>query len=221
MKEKVLPNFKMQSLQPVIVQAAETNEVLMLGFTNEEAFVKSVNSGYAHFYSRTRKKIWMKGETSGNVQKIKDILIDCDNDSILFKVEQRGGACHTGYHSCFYRSYSGETVSEKVFDPAKVYDEKKVLDDLFEIIEKRKQTLPAGSYVASLMRDTDTKTSLNKICEKVGEEALETILAAKDGVKSDIVYESSDLIFHLFVLLSRLDISPYEIYKELKGRYKG
>ena len=108
-------------LIPAIVQDHETNEVLMLAYMNEESFKKTVDTGVAHYFSRSRNKLWKKGETSGNVQVIREILIDCDEDTILLKVEQTGGACHTGYRSCFYRKWGGQIVGEKIFDPKDVY----------------------------------------------------------------------------------------------------
>lgn len=220
-EQKVQPDFAKQELIPVTVQDVKSNEILMLAYTNEEAFNKTLETGYAHYYSRSRKKIWMKGESSGNVQKIVEIRLDCDNDALLYIVEQTGAACHTGHYSCFYRNIEGAKTANQIFTPEQIYDEKKILDDLYEIIEQRKKTMPEGSYVAKLLAEDESKSSLNKILEKLGEEAIETILASKDGKREDVIYEAADLIFHLFVLLSKLDISPYEIYGELKRRYKG
>ena len=108
-------------LLPAIVQDHETKEILMLAYMNEEAFKKTVDTGVAHYFSRSRNKLWRKGETSGNEQIVKEILIDCDEDTILLKVKQSGGACHTGYRSCFYRKWGGKVIGEKVFDPKDVY----------------------------------------------------------------------------------------------------
>ncbi|MDY6964480.1 MAG: phosphoribosyl-AMP cyclohydrolase [Halobacteriota archaeon] len=108
-------------LVPAIAQDFETGEILMLAYMNEEALIKTVETGVAHYWSRSRSKIWRKGETSGNEQSVKDILVDCDEDAVLLKVKQIGGACHTGYRSCFYRRLDGEIVGEKLFDPEDVY----------------------------------------------------------------------------------------------------
>ncbi len=110
-----------KGLIPAVSQDVETNKVVMLAYMNEEAFRKTKKTDIAHYYSRSRDEIWKKGETSGNIQKVKQILVDCDADSLLLKIEQEGGACHTGYYSCFYRTIEGEEVSEKVFEPEEVY----------------------------------------------------------------------------------------------------
>ena len=134
-KQKQIDNFieimdfsKLQGgLIPIVAQDHETNEILMLAFANEEAVRKSLQTGYAHYYSRSRQTLWKKGESSGNVQEIKNVIIDCDNDSILLKVDQKGGACHKGYYSCFYNEYTEEgnmlLIGKEVFDPDEVYDD--------------------------------------------------------------------------------------------------
>lgn len=120
-------NFeKANGLVPVVVQDYKTEEVLMLAYMNEEAWNKTLKTKKAHFYSRSRNKLWLKGETSGNVQEVKEIYIDCDNDTILLKINQIGGAaCHTGYISCFYRDEKGNITGEKIFDPGEKYDKNK------------------------------------------------------------------------------------------------
>ena len=116
---------KLNGLVPAVVQDCKTNKVLMVGFMNEEAYKKTLKTGKATYYSRSRNKLWTKGETSGNFQKVKEILVDCDNDTLLLKVEQKGGAaCHTGYESCFYRDIKGKVIGKKMFDPEKVYKNK-------------------------------------------------------------------------------------------------
>jgi phosphoribosyl-AMP cyclohydrolase len=113
--------FSDGGLIPVIVQDATTREVLMMAYANEEAVRLTQSTGYAHYYSRSRKKLWKKGEESGHFQKVKQVLVDCDEDCLIYEVEQTGAACHTGYRSCFYRTLEGETIGKKVFDPEKVY----------------------------------------------------------------------------------------------------
>ena len=221
MTTEVKPDFEKQPLLPAVVQDFESGEVLMLAYVNEEAYNLSLSTGFTHFFSRSRNRLWKKGEESGNVQAIKEVRIDCDNDTVLFKVAQTGAACHTGHYSCFYRNPAGDEVSPSIDTEENIYGKKKILDDLYEIIEQRKKLRPEGSYVVKLLTDTEKKTSLNHILEKVGEEAVETIIAAKEGNRYDIIYETADLIFHLFVMLSKTEIKPDDIYDELKRRYKG
>jgi Phosphoribosyl-AMP cyclohydrolase len=114
-------NFAGDGLIPVIVQDAKTREVLMMAYANEEAVQLTQSTGYAHYYSRSRKKLWKKGEESGHFQKVNQVLVDCDEDCLIYEVEQAGAACHTGYRTCFYRTLEGETLGKKVFDPEKVY----------------------------------------------------------------------------------------------------
>jgi phosphoribosyl-AMP cyclohydrolase len=114
-------NFAGDGLIPVIVQDATTREVLMMAYANEEAVHLTQSTGYAHYYSRSRKKLWKKGEESGHFQNVKQVLVDCDEDCLIYEVEQTGAACHTGYRTCFYRTLEGETIGKKVFDPEKVY----------------------------------------------------------------------------------------------------
>lgn len=121
----MIPLHYSEGLIPVVVQAAGTGEVLMVAYANEEAVQRTEKTGFAHFYSRSRKKLWKKGEESGHVQKVTQILVDCDEDCLLYQVEQTGAACHTGYHSCFYRTLDGQIVGEKIFDPSRVYGQKK------------------------------------------------------------------------------------------------
>jgi phosphoribosyl-AMP cyclohydrolase len=116
--------FDERGLVPVVVQDVNTKEVLMVAWANEEAIKLTKETGLAHYFSRSRRKLWRKGENSGNVQKVRRILVDCDEDTLLYEVEQTGGACHTGFRSCFYRTIEGEVVGVKVFDPKEVYDER-------------------------------------------------------------------------------------------------
>ena len=214
--------FDEKGLIPVVVQDFYNNQVLMVAYANEEAVKKTLESGYAHYYSRSRKELWKKGETSGHTQKVKQIFYDCDEDTLLIKVEQKGAACHTNHRSCFYREfYRGSTKeTEKVIDEdfnGIIYDrgidKNGILSTLYELLIDRKGKLPEGSYTAKLFRK-----GINKIAKKIGEEAAEVIIAMKDADDSETVYESADLVFHLLVGLAYFDIPPEAVLKELQRR---
>lgn len=210
-------------LIPAIVQEVSTKEVLMLAWMNREAIEKTLSTGEVWFYSRSRQKMWKKGETSGHIQKLKGFYYDCDADALLVLAEQMGGAaCHEGYTSCFHNKVQPEgTVTvegEKKFDPNQVYGEKtpgpEIINDLFQVILSRKAERPEGSYTTYLF-----DKGVDKICKKVGEEAAEVIIGAKN-TKEELTYEVSDLIYHLLVLLANQGVSTEEIYKELAKRRK-
>ncbi len=215
--------FDEKGLIPVVVQDFYNNQVLMVAYADKEAVEKTLESGYAHYYSRSRKKLWKKGETSGHTQKVKQIFYDCDEDTLLIKVEQRGAACHTNHRSCFYREfYRGQTrevqpVIEKGFNGI-IYDydvkDEDILSKLYALLAARKRDLPKDSYTAGLF-----KGGINVIAKKIAEEAGETIIAMKDGDESEIIYESSDLIFHLLVGLVYFDIPHTSLFKELSRRF--
>jgi len=208
--------FNQEGLIPAIVQDAEGGEVLMMAWMNEEALKRTLETGLSHFYSRSRQRLWMKGEESGHLQRVKEVLYDCDHDVLLLKVEQTVASCHTGHRSCFFeRLYpTEEEASPKAFDPEVAYGSRKVLDRLYQVILERKTTLPADSYVASLL-----KQGQEKIFKKLAEELTELVLASKDGKREAIVYEAADLLFHLLVLLGFHEIPPEEIDRELKRRF--
>lgn len=209
--------FDANGLIPVITQDYKTNEVLMLAYMNEEAFKKSVETGKVHYFSRSRNKLWLKGETSGHYQIIKSIKPDCDNDALLIKVEQVEAACHTGHYSCFYREVDKDVVketSDKVFDEKEVYgDKSKVLQEVYDVIVDRTINPKEGSYTNYLF-----EKGLDKILKKVGEETAEVIIASKNKDKGEIVYEISDLFYHLFVLMVERGVKLDDIYDELKKR---
>ena len=194
--------FNEQGLIPAIAQDEATGKVLMVAYMNEEAVNLTLEKKIAHYYSRSRQKLWLKGETSGNIQKVKSFILDCDYDTILLKVEQTGVACHTGSYSCFHNP---------VFDDAIEGD---VLDKLYEIILQRKTQPKEGSYTNYLF-----EKGIDKILKKVGEESAEVIIGAKN-TKEELIYEASDLIYHLLVLLVNEGVNLSEIYQELKGRMK-
>jgi len=202
MKKLIIKNLdfkKMNGLIPAIIQDVETESVLMLGFMNEQALAKTLKDNYVTFFSRTRNRLWQKGETSGNKLKVIDIKNDCDNDSLLIKVKTKGPTCHTGKYSCF-----GDNPG---------ITETKFLSSLFSIIEDRKKKLPKNSYTTSLFKD-----GLKKIIGKIAEETSEVIYSAKKESKKRLIEESSDLMYHLFVLLSYKEISMLDIEKELIKR---
>lgn len=216
---EIVKNIKFddKGLIPVIAQDYNTNEVLMMAYMNKEALEKSLETGKAHYFSRSRNKLWQKGETSGHYQYIKSIKIDCDNDALLIKVEQVEGACHTGHYSCFYREISEKEglkeTQEKVFDEKEVYDGAKVLKEVYDVMVDRTINPKEGSYTNYLF-----EKGLDKILKKVGEEAAEVIIAAKNKDKGEIVYEISDLFYHLFVLMVERGVKLDDIYNELKKR---
>jgi phosphoribosyl-ATP pyrophosphohydrolase/phosphoribosyl-AMP cyclohydrolase len=199
--------FNQDGLIPVITQNYYTGKILMQAYANKEAIEETLKSGYATYFSRSRNALWRKGETSGNYQKIMDIKVDCDEDSIIYLVVEEGPACHTGEESCFYRNLNLEKDSKPVpFE---------ILHKLYEKIQERKETMPEGSYVASLF-----KKGSDKIIQKVGEEAVEAIIALKNKNKDEIVYETSDLLFHLLIALVDAGVKLSDIEEELLKRYK-
>ena len=209
--------FDEKGLVPVVVQDYVSKEVLMVAYMNEEALQKTEESGLAHYWSRSRGKLWQKGETSGHVQKVKSIKIDCDNDTLLLMVEQTEAACHTGHYSCFYREADGKGLtetSETVFDAEKVYgDRAKILKKVYDVIVDRTINPKEGSYTNYLF----TK-GIDKILKKVGEETAEVIIASKNNDKGEIVYEVSDLIYHLLVLMVERGVKLDDIFAELEKR---
>ncbi len=196
--------FDSNGLIPAIVQDAETLKVLMLGYMNAESIKLTHQSGNVTFYSRSRNEIWEKGATSGNYLKFESMHRDCDNDALLVVARPEGPACHTGNTSCFYQD--GETPeTSAVF-----------LEKLEALLQGRKKEMPEGSYTTSLF-----KKGIDKIAQKVGEEAVETVIASKNQNDDEFIYEASDLIFHLLVLCTEKGIPLEKLIEELKGRHKG
>jgi phosphoribosyl-ATP pyrophosphohydrolase/phosphoribosyl-AMP cyclohydrolase len=192
-------NFsKLNGLVPAVIIDNYTEKVLMLGFMNKESLKKTIASGKATFYSRSRKTLWTKGETSGNFLLVKKILNDCDNDSLLIYADPVGPVCHSGDYSCF------PITNEKL----------NFLETLSEIIKQRKNDLPKDSYTAQLF-----KYGSDRIVQKVGEESVEVLIAAKNKNRKEIVYESADLLFHLMVMLIDNGIELQEVVSELKSRH--
>jgi phosphoribosyl-AMP cyclohydrolase / phosphoribosyl-ATP pyrophosphohydrolase len=209
--------FDANGLVPAITRDAESGEVLMMAFMNRAALEQTLATGRMHYYSRSRQKLWMKGESSGHVQTVREIRFDCDADCLLVSVEQEGAACHTGHKSCFYRIWDEagvRTEGEKLVDAAAIYGEKDILDAVYHVIQERRQNPSEKSYVASLFAK-----GLDKILGKIGEEATETAVAGKGGDPEEVVYEVADLFFHTLVLLGWYDLPPERIYAELRRRF--
>ncbi len=205
-------DWQKHPLIPVVVQDAETKEVLMLAYMNEEAFRRSRESGYAHYFSRSRQRLWKKGESSGHTQKIVKMLLDCDGDTLLLKVHQKGVACHTGRPSCFFNDLeTGETTVESKVDPGAVYG---AIDTLYHTILERKNADPKSSYTAKLLQG-----SQNGMLKKIVEEAGEFCFAVKDDNEEEIIYECADLVYHTLVALGSKEISPDRIRQELARRF--
>ncbi len=204
-----------KNLIPAIIQDATTGEVLMLAYMNRQSLEKSLETGMTWFWSRSKNKLWNKGETSGSIQEIKEIKYDCDGDSLLVSVEQTGNACHTGNRSCFYRVL-GEISRDIDFEKnSRSIPAGEVLYELYGIIERRIKDKVPDSYSYSLH-----KKGLDQIIKKIGEESTEIIIASKYQKKKDIINEIADLIYHLLVLFVEKNISLDEVFGELKSRRK-
>lgn len=206
---------KNTGLIPAVIQDYKTNEVLMLAYVNKESLKKSISTGTTWFWSRTKKRLWNKGETSGNIQKIKEIKYDCDGDALLISVEQIGNACHTGMKSCFYRTL--ENIDNNL-DFKKYFKEnskQNILDELYGVIESRIKNKVSDSYTYSLHRK-----GLDEIIKKFGEESMEVILSSKHQEKQDMISEIADLVYHLLVLMVEKKITLNELFDELKNRRK-
>lgn len=191
---------KMNGLVPVIIQDYRTKNVLMLGFMNKEAYDKTVETNKVTFYSRSRKCLWTKGETSGNYLNVVSIKNDCDNDTLLIKVIPEGPVCHTGTDTCWGEN---NDVNHLMF-----------LSELQDFIERRHKEMPEGSYTTSLFKD-----GLNRMAQKVGEEALEAVIEAVNGTDERLIYEASDMFYHLIVLLTSKNKRIEEVAKELQQRH--
>jgi phosphoribosyl-ATP pyrophosphohydrolase/phosphoribosyl-AMP cyclohydrolase len=194
------PDFeKGNGLLPVIIQDFDTNKVLMLGYMNEEALQKTQAEGLVTFFSRSKNRLWTKGESSGNFLKVKQISIDCDEDTLLIKVAPQGPVCHTGTDTCFSEKNEGSAF----------------LFQLESVIIDRKRSLNDDSYTASLF-----KKGINKIAQKVGEEAVELVIEAKDDNKELFLGEAADLLYHYLVLLSAKDFSLSDVIETLSKRHR-
>lgn len=191
---------KMGGLVPAIIQDADTLKVLMMGFMNEEAYKKTEETGLVTFYSRTRKCLWTKGETSNNFLHVVSIQNDCDKDTLLIKVHPDGPTCHTGTDTCWGEK---NTPNPLLF-----------LSELSNFIETRYKEMPEGSYTTSLFKD-----GLNRMAQKVGEEALELVIEATNGTNDRLIYEGSDMLYHLIVLLTSKGLRIEDMARELQERH--
>ena len=191
---------KMGGHVPAIIQDNVTRKVLMLGFMNKEAYDKTVETGKVTFWSRTRNCLWTKGETSGNFLNVKEILLDCDKDTLLIKARPEGPVCHTGADTCWNEQNSVDL---------------NFLSYLQDFIDRRFKEMPEGSYTTSLF-----KSGVNRMAQKVGEEAIETVIEATNGTDDRLIYEASDLIYHLIVLLTSKGHRIEELAAELVKRHK-
>jgi len=191
---------------PVIVQDSSTNRVLMQAYMDEKALLLTLGSGKTHFLSRTKGRIWMKGEESGHYSLVQNAFLDCDNDAILFKVQQVGPVCHTGEETCFFKPIKAE--DRQAVDA-------KMLERLFEVIKERIRNPTEMSYVSRLTSKGD-----DAVLQKIGEEATEIILAAKENNVKEITHEATDEIFHILVMLAQKGVPLNNIFEELERRHK-
>lgn len=198
-------SFDARGLIPVVTQDAVTGQVLMLAYANQEAVTKTLETREAHYYSRSRGELWHKGATSGHIQHLVEIRYDCDEDALLYRVQQTGAACHTGEYSCFYRSL-GEPTPPGIGE---------MMGTLEHVVEARLRSLPEGSYVAKLH-----ERGLGYVSQKVVEEAGESIVAALEGKTDELVGEAADLLFHLTVLLKESGVGLQEVAAKLSERHQ-
>ncbi|MFY9072244.1 bifunctional phosphoribosyl-AMP cyclohydrolase/phosphoribosyl-ATP diphosphatase HisIE [Aliarcobacter butzleri] len=203
---------KMNNLIPVITQDAKTNEVLMLAYMNKEALELTIKTNYAHYFSRSKQRIWKKGESSNHLQEIVKILVDCDNDTLLLKVNQTGVACHTGRKSCFYTNLkTDKIISDIEINTTAAYG---VIDTLYHTICERKDEDVSKSYTAKLL-----KGNQNSMLKKIVEEAGEFTFAVKDDNEEEIIYEAADVTYHVLVALASKNINPDRVKQELARRF--
>jgi len=201
--------FDERGLVPVVAQDARTGEVLMLAWANAQALRLTAETGWAHYWSRSRGELWKKGETSGNAQEIVEVRVDCDADAVLYRVQVVAGgpACHTGERSCFYRRVDADELREGG-------DPRGILSRMEEIVASRDAERPEGSYTTYLFA-----SGVDKILKKVGEEATEVVIAAKNEGTADLASESADLLYHLMVLWRARQLSPDEVWDVLQSRF--
>jgi len=199
--------FDDRGLVPVVTQDARTGEVLMLAWATAEALRLTRVTGRAHYWSRSRGALWIKGETSGHAQEVVDVRVDCDADAVLYRVWQTGPACHTGERSCFHRAVEGEGF-------AAAADPRPMVARLEEIVAERERERPEGSYTTYLFAQ-----GVDKILKKVGEETAETLIAAKNGDNAELASESADLLFHLMVLWRARGMDADAVWNELERRF--
>lgn len=197
---KIIDFEKMGGLVPAIIQDERTGRVLMLGYMNRESYEKTLQTGLVTFFSRSRQTLWTKGETSGNLLHLKSIAVDCDSDALLVKATPDGPVCHTGADTCWGEVNTAQPLA--------------FLSELQDFIETRYKEMPEGSYTTSLFRD-----GLNRMAQKVGEEALEAVIEATNGTNERLIYECSDMFYHLIVLLTSKGLRIEDVARELQTRH--
>jgi phosphoribosyl-ATP pyrophosphohydrolase/phosphoribosyl-AMP cyclohydrolase len=197
---------KGNGLVPAVVQDASNDRVLMQAYMNEEALRLTLASGKTHFWSRTKGRLWLKGEESGHHSLVQNVVLDCDNDAILFKVQQIGPVCHTGEETCFYKPIKPEEA---------VTVDAKMLERIFEVVKERIRNPTQKSYVSSL-----TAKGEDAVLQKIGEEAVEIVLAAKEDNAKEVTHEAADVLFHIMVLFAQKGYTLNSIFEELERRHK-
>ncbi|CAN5580748.1 bifunctional phosphoribosyl-AMP cyclohydrolase/phosphoribosyl-ATP diphosphatase HisIE [soil metagenome] len=193
-------------LAPAIVQDARSGEVRMLGFVSRESLGLTIETGFVHFFSRSRQKIWKKGETSGNVLEVVEVRVDCDNDTLLIRAIPHGPTCHTGADNCFYQ--------EPIYSTGTPDQGAAILDQIADIVAARKRHMPEGSYTTYLFEQ-----GIDKIGKKIGEESAEVIIAAKNGHPEPLAGEAADLLYHLLVMLQASDVPLSDVWRVLEERH--
>jgi len=200
-------------LLPVVIQDRKTGLVLMVAYMDRKALEETLRTGEGYFFSRSRKRLWRKGETSGHTQAVRELYVDCDSDTLLLQVDQKGPACHTGEPTCFFNRLSDLRGKSKVKLKSSDSDSV-VLEKLFEVVEDRRVHPKRNSYVSHLFAGGE-----DRVLKKVAEEAGEFLLASKGKKKQQIVHEAADLLFHLWVALNLRRISPQQVFGEIASRF--
>ena len=206
--------FDQRGLIPAVVQDAHTREVLTLAYMNRESLERTIETKETWLWSRSRNELWHKGETSGNTQRVLEVILDCDQDALVVLVEPAGPACHTGERTCFHNALESDPRKPTPDAPRpSIEDLGAMMTKLYELVQSRERERPAGSYTTYLFNE-----GLDKILKKLGEESAETIIAAKNESREPLISEASDLIYHLLVLLVQRGVSLNEIRDELAQR---
>lgn len=200
-----------KGLVPAVAQDYISGKVLMVAYMNEESLRMTIETGKATYFSRSRQKLWVKGENSGNIQLVKEILVDCDEDTLILKVDPQGPACHTGHQTCFYRKIEDGKLIEDERDGSSLA----VLKDVYDVIAGRKANPVEGSYTNYLF-----EKGIDKQLKKIGEESAEVIIASKNPDVSELQYEASDLLYHLMVVMVERGLTWEDLCRELEGRRK-
>ncbi len=203
--------FDEKGLVPAVAQDYISGKVLMVAYMNEESLRLTIETGKATYFSRSRQELWVKGAHSGNLQLVKEILVDCDQDTLILKVDPQGPACHTGHETCFYRKLADDVLVEDERDASSLA----VLKDVYDVIKGRKENPVEGSYTNYLF-----EKGIDKQLKKVGEEAAEVIIASKNPDVSELRYEASDLLYHLMVVMVERGLTWEDLCRELDGRRK-